>query len=67
MCVCRPGGLGGRTGLCSVGGACLGGVGGCFGLLFVCECVVTFSLQELFFLIRMSSDIESDVNILLVV
>lgn len=42
-------------------------MGGCFGLLFVCECVVTFSLQELFFLIRMSADIESDVNILLVV
>lgn len=57
----------------SVGGAsqgCLGGVsvgGGCFGLFFVCECALTFSLQELFFLIRMSSDIESDVNILLAV
>lgn len=47
---------------------CLGGFsGGCFSLLFVCECTVTLVLQELFILIRMSSGIESDINILFVV
>lgn len=71
LCLCVQTWWGRWTALCSVGGAllmCLGGFsGGCFSLLFVCECTVTLVLQELFILIRMSSGIESDINILFVV
>lgn len=50
-----------NVGLCGFSWGCS------FGLFFVCEYQLAFTLKELFILIGMSYGIESDVNVLLVV